>query len=78
MAQPPIPTAEELQTLITELNNVAANYSATPDLNGYISRVQIIEKAKKITRSLISPDQLPNYHGLNVSSPASTSSVARE
>jgi hypothetical protein len=66
MALPAIPTAEELQALVADLTSVATNYSATPDLKGYISRVQIIEKAKRIAQSLIPPDQLPNYHGLNV------------
>ncbi len=67
MAAPAIPTKEELQSLIAELTNVAANYSATPDLQGYISRVQVIAKAKDVLKSLITADQLPNYHGLNVS-----------
>lgn len=67
MALPAIPTAEELQALISDLTNVAAHYSATPGPEGYISRVQIIEKAKRIAQSLTSPEQLPNYHGLNAS-----------
>ena len=29
-------------------------------------RVQIIDKAKKIIRSLVAPEMMPNYHGLNV------------
>ena len=65
---PVIPSKDELQTLIAELTNVAANYSATPDLQGYVSRVQVIAKLKDITKSLITVDQLPNYHGLNVRS----------
>jgi hypothetical protein len=64
-ALPAIPTTEELQALITNLTNVAAHYSTTPDPQGYISRVQIIEKEKIITQALIFPEQLPNYHGLN-------------
>jgi hypothetical protein len=66
MALPNLPTSEELQSLLADINNVAQTYSTAPDLNGYISRVQIIEKAKKLTQSLISPEQMPNYHGLNV------------
>lgn len=62
-----LPTPEELQVLIADLTNVAKSYSTTPDLNGYMSRVQVIEKAKVISRLLVSPDQTPNYHGLNVS-----------
>jgi len=66
MAVPDLPTNEELQNLLADLTAVVQSYSTAPDLNGYMSRVQIIEKAKKMTRELISPDQLPNYHGLNV------------
>jgi hypothetical protein len=65
---PVIPSKDELQTLIAEPTTVAANYSATPDLQGYVSRVQVIAKLKDITKSLITVDQLPNYHGLNVRS----------
>jgi len=61
-----LPTPEEVQSLIAEIANVAQAYSASLDLNGYISRVQVIAKAKKLAQSLISPEQLPNYHGLNV------------
>jgi hypothetical protein len=62
------PTLEELQALISDLTAVAANYSPSPDPHGYVSRVQIVDKAKKIAQALISPEQLPNYHGLNVRS----------
>jgi hypothetical protein len=61
-----LPSPEELQKLAAELNDAAKAYSASPDLNGYMSRVHVLEKAKEITQSLISPDQMPNYHGRNV------------
>jgi hypothetical protein len=61
-----LPSTESLQKLVAELNDVANAYTASSDLNGYMSRVHIIEKAKEITQSLITPDQMPNYHGLNV------------
>ncbi len=61
-----LPTPEELQSLLAELTNVAQAYTTSPDLDGYMSRVQVIATAKRLTQSLISPDQLPNYHGLNV------------
>lgn len=66
MSLPALPTAEELQVLIADLTTLAQSYSPAPDLNGYISRVQVIAKAKEISRLLVSPDQTPNYHGLNV------------
>lgn len=62
-----LPSPEELQSLIAELNDVAKAYSTAPDLNGYLPRIQIIDRAKKLSRALITPEQLPNYHGLNVS-----------
>ena len=71
-----LPTPEEVQTLVAELVNIAQAYSTSPDLNGYMSRVQIIAKAKKLTKSLISPEQLPNYHGLNVRSISSHLSIS--
>ena len=61
-----LPSPAEVQFLVTELNAVAQAYSTAPDLNGYMSRVQIIDKAKRLTRALISIEQTPNYHGLNV------------
>lgn len=61
-----LPTPEEVQSLVADLSSVAQAYSASPDLNGYMSRVQVITRAKKLTQALIAPDQLPNYHGLNV------------
>jgi hypothetical protein len=64
-----LPSPEELQKLAAELNDAAKAYSASPDVNGYMSRVHVLEKAKEITQSLISPDQMPDYHGRNVRKP---------
>lgn len=61
-----LPTSQELQSLIAELTAAAQSYTATLDLSGYMSRVAIIAKAKSLTQALVSPEQLPNYHGLNV------------
>jgi hypothetical protein len=61
-----LPTPEELQSLLSDLAAVAKNYSSAADLSGYMSRVDIIAKAKKISQALVAPEQLPNYHGLNV------------
>jgi hypothetical protein len=61
-----LPTPSELQALIADLTEVSKAYSTAPDLGGYRSRVEVIAKAKKISRALIAPEQLPNYHGLNV------------
>ena len=61
-----LPSTKEVQNLVSELNAAAQAYSSAPNLNGYMARVQIIDKAKKLTRALISVEQTPNYHGLNV------------
>ena len=62
-----LPSKDEIKELVSSLNEVAQAYSDAPDLNGYMSRVQILEKTRKLTNALITPDQKPNYHGLNVS-----------
>ena len=61
-----VPTSSEVQNLVGELTAVAQSYSDAPDLNGYMSRVQLIAKARQLSRALITPDMEPNYHGLNV------------
>jgi hypothetical protein len=72
-----LPTPEEVQALVADLTQVAQAYSTSPDLSGYMSRVQVVAKAKKLTQSLISPEQLPNYHGLNVRSIPCNSAIRR-
>ncbi|KAK3322662.1 S-adenosyl-L-methionine-dependent methyltransferase [Apodospora peruviana] len=61
-----LPAKQEIEALVSALNDVAKGYSDTPDLSGYVSRVQIIGKAKELVRAMITPDQTPNYHGLNM------------
>jgi hypothetical protein len=61
-----LPTPEEVQALVADLSTAAQAYSTAPDLEGYMSRVQLIAKARQLSRALITPDQAPNYHGLNV------------
>jgi hypothetical protein len=62
-----LPSKQEVEALVSELTSISQSYSDTPDLNGYVSRAQIISKAKELVRTLVSPDMTPNYHGLNVS-----------
>ncbi|KAF5721260.1 O-methyltransferase B [Fusarium mundagurra] len=61
-----LPNKQEIDDLVSSLNNAAKAYSDAPDLNGYMFRVQILEKARTLTNALITPDQKPNYHGLNI------------
>ncbi|KAM0074320.1 hypothetical protein ACKRZS_013638 [Fusarium odoratissimum] len=74
-----LPNKQEIDDLVSSLNDAAKAYSDAPDLNGYMSRVQILEKARTLTNALITPDQKPNYHGLNAShdfTPASWNMIA--
>ncbi|KAF5703046.1 O-methyltransferase B [Fusarium globosum] len=61
-----LPSKQEINDLVGSLNDAAKAYSDATDLNGYMSRVQILEKARTLTNALITPDQKPNYHGLNI------------
>ncbi|KAF5606360.1 O-methyltransferase B [Fusarium pseudocircinatum] len=61
-----LPNKQEIDDLVNSLNDAAKAYSDAPDLNGYMSRVQILEKARTLTNALITPDQKSNYHGLNL------------
>ena len=61
-----LPTPKEVQDLVAELSAAAQGYTDSPDLHGYVSRVQVIAKARHLARLLTSPEQEPNYHGLNV------------
>ncbi|KAI1059857.1 hypothetical protein LB506_008780 [Fusarium annulatum] len=61
-----LPNKQEINDLVSSLSDAAKAYSDTLDLNGYMSRVQILEKARTLTNALITPDQKPNYHGLNI------------
>ncbi|KAF4437667.1 O-methyltransferase B [Fusarium acutatum] len=61
-----LPNKQEIDDLVSSLNDAAKAYSDAPDLSGYMSRVQILEKARTLTNALITPDQKPNYHGLNI------------
>lgn len=55
-----IPTAEELQALLSDLTTAVENYSTEADLSGYKSRVDVISRAKKISQALTVPENLPN------------------
>jgi hypothetical protein len=60
------PTPEDLQEQLTQLNDLARFYNPSPDLVGYKSRVQIIEKAKKIVQTLTAPVDMGFHHCQNV------------
>lgn len=62
-----LPSKQEVNDLVNGLAQAAQAYSDAQDLNGYMSRVHVLEKARALTNALITPDQKPNYHGLNVS-----------
>ncbi|KAJ4322376.1 hypothetical protein N0V84_004847 [Fusarium piperis] len=61
-----LPSKQDVNGLVNSLAQAAQAYSDAPDLNGHMSRVHILEKARALTNALITPDQKPNYHGLNI------------
>ncbi|RMJ09789.1 hypothetical protein BHE90_013890 [Fusarium euwallaceae] len=61
-----LPSKQEVNDLVNGLAQASEAYSNAPDLNGYMSRVHVLEKARALTNALITPDQKPNYHGLNI------------
>ncbi|KAM5354447.1 hypothetical protein ACJ41O_001096 [Fusarium nematophilum] len=61
-----LPSKQEVDDLVRSLNQAAEAYSDAPDLEGYMARVRILDKARSLTQALITPDQKPNYHGLNI------------
>lgn len=62
----PLPTKAQVDEAVSSLAEAAKIYSDSPDLEGYASRVEIIARAKSLIRAVVSPDMMPNYHGLNV------------
>ncbi|KAJ6444265.1 Sterigmatocystin 8-O-methyltransferase [Purpureocillium lavendulum] len=60
------PDKNQLDAAIAGLVDASKSYSDAPDLGGYASRVEIITRAKSLIRTLVSPDMMPNYHGLNI------------
>ncbi|UNI22032.1 hypothetical protein JDV02_007959 [Purpureocillium takamizusanense] len=61
-----LPSKSQVDQAITGLADAANLYSEAPDLAGYASRVEIIARARRLICGLVSPDMMPNYHGLNM------------
>jgi len=61
-----VATPTELQDLITSLNDAAKSYNPAQNFDGFKSRIEIIDNAKKIVRSMSTPVDLGNYHVINV------------
>lgn len=57
----------EVEAALAGISQAVAGDSDAPDLNGHMSRVEIIARAKQLIRSVVSAEMNPNYHGLNVS-----------
>ncbi|KAL3955314.1 hypothetical protein ACCO45_010877 [Purpureocillium lilacinum] len=60
------PSKTQVDEAIASLADAGRSYSDAPNLAGHASRVEIITRAKKLIRDLVSPDMMPNYHGLNI------------
>ncbi|KAH8891973.1 S-adenosyl-L-methionine-dependent methyltransferase [Thozetella sp. PMI_491] len=61
-----LPSSAELEKLIATLSDAAKAYSDAPGLEGHLTRARIIASAKEIVRAVTTPEQIPNYHGLNM------------
>ncbi|RSL68366.1 hypothetical protein CEP54_002842 [Fusarium duplospermum] len=61
-----LPSKQQVNDLVNGLAQAAEAYSEAPDFNGHMSRVHVLEKGRALTNALITPDQKPNYHGLNI------------
>jgi len=61
-----LPSKQEIEVLVADLKQLAEGYTPAADLDGYLSRARIVAKAKEVARALVAPEQIPNYHGLNV------------
>ncbi|POR33890.1 Sterigmatocystin 8-O-methyltransferase [Tolypocladium paradoxum] len=61
-----LPTKSQVDEALSGLAEAAKSYSDAPDLAGCASRVDIIARAKSLMRSVVSPDMMPHYHGLNM------------
>ena len=57
---------QQLQELIEELTQVSKNYDPTPGPAGYISRSNIIGKAKEIAHLMMNPTDMSMHHTVNV------------
>lgn len=62
-----LPSKQEFEALLSSLNNAAKDYNDANDLGSHLQRMEIASQAKKLLRSLTTPDQIPIQHGINVS-----------
>ena len=53
------PSKTQVDEAIASLADAGRSYSDAPDLAGHASRVEIITRAKKLIRDLVSPDMMP-------------------
>jgi hypothetical protein len=63
----PLPSKQQAGIPVNRLNDATQACFAALELNGYISKVQVIGKDMTLTNTLATPDHTPNYHSLNVS-----------
>ncbi|KAK4182902.1 S-adenosyl-L-methionine-dependent methyltransferase [Podospora australis] len=61
-----LPSKQEVDDLVKQLTEAANAYDASPSLDAYLGRANIISKAKELQRALITPEMSPNYLALNL------------
>ena len=58
--------ASELKALVQQLSKAADGYNGETSAAGYISRTNIIQKAKEIARLMMAPSDMSMHHSLNM------------
>lgn len=65
MGSAPVDDSGQLQTLVQELVKVSEGYDSTPGPASYVSRTNIIQKAKEIQRLMMAPSDMSMHHSAN-------------
>lgn len=62
-----LPEKNDVDALVQKLAAAADRYTSSPDLDGRMARLEIIDAAKQLIRSVSGPEMTPINHGMNVS-----------
>ncbi|PFH62694.1 hypothetical protein XA68_12372 [Ophiocordyceps unilateralis] len=56
----------QVDEAIQRLLGAAKSYSDTPEPEGHAARVEMLAQVRSLNQSLLTPDMMPFYHGLNM------------
>lgn len=62
-----LPEKNDVDALVQKLVAAANGYTNAPDVDGRIARLDIVDAAKQLIRSVSEPEMTPINHGMNVS-----------